>query len=203
MMPSSVDLRLPLCLLWLAGCAAGCGKTPVAGTVDYSQANSVSALLENPVKEKGLHLVEAGKTNRTVATTLGGMKCRQLKHRGHYGYIPFRIDPSFKRQGLTNVLVTVDYFDSSLGELDIEYDARESDTPDRGGKKSVRLVVYQHGEYTPTEEKSYLKKSQQWEQAKFHLTNVRFENSQDGNADFRLRISASEFNLRQISLQIE
>ena len=192
-----------LSLLLLTGYLSGCSKPTPSKTVDYSQAASVSVTFDEPMNDTGIHLVEAGKTNRLVTAKMGGVKCRLLKHRGQYGYIPFRVDPSFKRQGLTNVLITVEYFDSSLGELDIEYDAREPETPDRTGKKNVRLVVYEQGEYTPTEDKAYLKQSRQWEKTGFHLTNVRFENSQDGNADFRLRISAKEFYLRRVTLQIE
>ena len=113
------------------------------------------------------------------------------------------IDPSFKRTGITNARVEVDYFDSSIGSFDIQYDGWDYEAPDRSEKGSLRLVVYDQGAYISSEEKIIQQGTRQWQTAEFHLKNVRFANSQNGNADFRLRISCSEFFVRRVAVQLE
>lgn len=75
--------------------------------------------------------------------------------------------------------------------------------PDRSEKGQLGLVVYHHGEYTLAEEKPSLAKTLQWKTESFVLKDVRFNNSQHGNADFRLNIQASEIILRSVTLQKE
>jgi hypothetical protein len=116
----------------------------------------------------------------------------------------FRIAPSFKQEELTNVRVVVRYFDSTVGSFDIQYDGHETAQADRREKGGVLdLVVYPHGEHTPSRENAILRKSLNWENAEFQLRDVRFQNSQQGNADFRLRFDMYELFLHSVSMHVE
>jgi hypothetical protein len=182
----------------------GCGRNTLVTDTDFSGSNVVSIVLANPIEEHGLKLIEPGKEFRGTVAKMNGIDCLRFKRSATNGcFIWFRIDPSFKSRGLSNVTVSVEFFDASFGQLEIEYDGNDGDVPDRSEKGKLRLVVYQHGEYTASEEHVQLQKTQQWKTDVFHLRDVRFQNAQHGNADFRIRARAPEIFLRKLSLQQE
>jgi hypothetical protein len=75
----------------------------------------------------------------------------------------------------------VDYFSRTRGIFDVQFD----------GAKSP---------YVACAKDVILKPSEQWEQAEFRVRNARFENSQNGKADFRLIVLASELTVRRVSV---
>jgi hypothetical protein len=183
---------------------AGCKDNSKRVESDYSNTNAVSITFDEPVKEMGLNLVEPERKHRGTSDTRDGIQCRRFRYPEEAeGYVYFRISPSFKAQGLTNVTVTLEYFDAHSGSFDIEYDGRRGDTPDRSEKGEVGLVAYMHGEYTLSKERVNLQLSKSWERATFVLEDVRFKNSQNGNADFRLRVLADEILLRKLIVDKE
>jgi hypothetical protein len=183
---------------------SSCGRKPASRPADFSHADFASVTLASSTVENGLRFLESSKKEQSTAAKMGGLQCRRFKRTGiNDCYAYFMIDPSFKGTGITNARVEVDYFDSSLGSFNIEYDGWDYEAPDRSEKGSLRLVVYDQGAYVPSEEKITAQGTGQWETAEFHLKNVRFANSQNANADFRLRISCPEFFLRRVALHPE
>jgi hypothetical protein len=191
-------------ILFVAGFMLGCERSPLVVNEDYSSPNCVNAGLAKRIEARGLHLVSPGKDDPLSATEVGKLPCHSLTVKpGKVAYIGFRVDPVFKRRGLTNVAVTIDYFDDTFGNFGIEYDGFDAQAPDRSEKGELRFVVYHHGEYTQAPETVTLECSRGWRTATLHLRDVRFQNSQDGNADFRLKISGRRFFLRRVTLCAE
>lgn len=188
----------------LAQCGLGCSKETVIIAQDYGATNCVNIALGKRVEERGLYLVTTLTNSVLSETRVGPDTCRSLtiKH-GTTGYIAFRLDPRFKAAGLTNVAVTVEYFDDTFGDFTIEYDGFDRQIPDRSEKGELRFAKYHHGEYTGATNAITLERSQKWQASTIHLPDVRFENSQDGNADFRLKISGRRFLLRSVSVCVE
>jgi hypothetical protein len=171
---------------------------------NFGESNLVNAVLADPVEEYGLKLVEPDKKLRAASAKAGGSNCLRFKRAGtNEIFAVFRIDPSFKNGRLSNVTATVEFFDSTYGSIELEYDGNDWDVPDRSEKGKLGLVVYDHGEYTLAGEKIVLGKTLQWKTESFSLKDVRFHNSQHGDADFRLKANAPELILRKITLERE
>jgi hypothetical protein len=180
---------------------AACGPKSNHTRESFADTNSVCVIMAESLQENGLYFV-GPERERAMKTRSNGIACRRFKSVGTNDiFIRFRIHSSFKSTGLTTARVTVEYCDAAFGAFDIEYDGREADSPDRSPKGMPTLIVYQHGEYTPAGQQTFLEKTLKWRSAEFTLKNVRFENSQQSNADFLLRINASEFLLRSVSLR--
>ena len=81
-------------------------------------------------------------------------------------YLYFAVDPTFKWNCASNLGVEVEYYDGSLGSFSLKYDGRQ------GAYQSTTTTL--------------LRRSQRWQQATFKLRDIRFENLENGGADFRL-----------------
>jgi len=191
-------------LLVVASELAGCNGRRSTATVDYSNANSVSIILKEKLEENGIFPAQPEKMRRGSNIKLGDSKGRRFTRKEtEEQYIHFRIDPSFKSRFLTNVSINIEFFDSKFGSFDLQYDGRDADVPDRSEKGKVALVVYQHGEYTASDEGVTFHGTLQWRTATFIIMDPRFENRQTGNADFRIRVTAPEIIIRKVALQRE
>jgi tetratricopeptide (TPR) repeat protein len=79
-----------------------------------------------------------------------------------------------------DALVEVEYWDDDSGSFGIQYDAFGN--------------AYQH-----CPERALLGGLHQWKQAKFHLSNARFANSQNGRSDFRIAVQGEGLHVRRLS----
>lgn len=159
---------------------AGCKQKHEAK--DYSQTESVSVTLKKSSHENGLRQVEPRQEGRTSPASVGGSECRSLKTpENKEGFIYFLLDPSFKSTNAENVKIMVEYFDATQGSFSLDYD-------------SVA------GAYTKGPAIIRLARSLKWETAEFVVRNARFQNLQDFNADFRLRIKVPEFFIRRVQV---
>ncbi len=155
----------------------GCGRKPVPK--DYSFADCVSLTLGKKNREDGLRQVKWDADGATTQAVVLGQECQSLKlARRQQACIYFALDPSFKGTNCPNVKVTVEYFAASQGRFQLEYDGRTA--------------------YTPAADPVTLRPTRSWETAQFTLTGARFENSQNGHADFRLRAWTPELFVRQV-----
>ena len=130
----------------------------------------------------GLRQVDPERGRATKAAKVGGFECRCLKTpEKEEGFLYFIIDPTFKATNAQEVKVVVQYFDATEGSFTMDYDG-------------------QAGKHTQAESIVHLRASAQWETAEFILRNTRFDNLQDNNADFRLRIKVPEFFVRRVEV---
>jgi len=106
---------------------------------------------------------------------------------GGAAYVYFRIDDSFKSDGITSASVEVEYFDAVPGQLGVEFDGSDTSAPFNGA-------------YSRTE-KIPLAGDKRWKSATFKLEAARFLNSQNGSADFRLTAEAAEFGVCKVTLR--
>ncbi len=178
----AVSLRALALLCAGAALLTACGQKAARPPKDFSHSDSVSVRLAKANWTDGLRQVEPGSGRATSPATVGGSECRCLKTpEKEEGFVYFLIDPSFKATNAHDVKVMVQYFDATQGSFTIEYDG-------------------QAGKYAKAEAVVQLRASLQWETAEFILRNARFDNLQDNNADFRLRIKVPEFFVRRVEV---
>ncbi len=147
---------------------------------------SVRIELGDPPKEDYLRLVPVA-DGRTTPALLDGQPCHRLATTNS-GYMYFAIAPEFKWDNRMNVKVEVEYFDASSGVLELQYDSWKPRAGDDGGP-------YGKCPYRVT-----LSRSSTWKKALFILPDARFENRQNGDADFRLRVTQPELYVRRVSV---
>ncbi len=149
---------------------------------DYSLASQVVAELGPTNRESGLYYMDVS-DGRSAVAEVGEWPCRSFNSPTNvavnYGY--FYVDPTFKWACGNQLLVTVEYFDTESGFFTIDYHGTNG--PFTQYKPAVRL----HG-------------TRQWRVATFSLANVRLINSQNGSADFRIGIGASQLFIRRVCL---
>ena len=135
--------------------------------------------------ERGLRQVTHA-DGRTMPTEVEGRPCRQLDDRP-WSHIYFAMDPAFKTSPHMNVKVVVEYFDEAHGNFDLQYDGWETRAPEQGA-------------YTATPTRIALNGSLEWKTAEFLLNDARFENRQNAQADFRLRLSNPTLYISRVTV---
>lgn len=175
-------------LLLLAGAFGlnGCSRKEPAKPIDYSTTNEVSIVLGEVNRNFGLRQAKVDHDGTTTPDTIGGLNCHFAKAGAwNSGYIYFVVDPSFKATNCHKVKLSVQYFDAANGYFEIQYDANDPSAPGAGS-------------YTVCPKKIPLEGKQEWDVEDFVLEDVRFDNSQNGNADFRIHFKTKKFYLSDI-----
>jgi hypothetical protein len=168
------------------------GNSFPAPKINYTDASSVTIVFGEEIESLGLREVLAN-DGGTVAAVVEGQKCHMLDlGERSVKYIYFAIDPSFKWKGdpETNRIalrVEVEYFDKMPGSFDLQYDAQDS----RGAEFGVYTAAQKTERHTGV---------QKWRAARFNLRNARLINSQNGGADFRLRVYTKQLFVRQVTV---
>jgi len=163
-----------------------CKKKP-ASQVDRTKSASGQVILADINEGTGLRQIE-WKDGITDAIEIGGKKCRRVTRTGlDEVYVYFVVDPGLKQTNWLDCTLTVEYFDGCEGGFYVEYDGH-----DPQAKKN--------GAYTRSEKRIRQTRSLAWQREKFVLKGARFENSQNGGADFRLRVQSPEFYVRSVTL---
>lgn len=168
---------------------------------DYFTSNQVSVLLGQEKSGDGLRIITDVSDGITVVTNFLGVPCRYLRRtesRSPWGSFYFEISPSFKRAGLTNAQIQVEYMVTHNNGVRIQFDGIE-----RGraisyvvavptGANVVRWVTGAIYGQTPV--------SDAWTTATFEITNAVFQNSQNGGADFRFEVAPPEAYVRRVTV---
>ncbi len=183
------SLFLKAATMIVVGLLLGSGCKPKQPKArDYSKADVLSIELGKVNREYGLRQTKRYKDGATTPASVGGRECHHLKRTGTAGlYIYFIVDPSFKTTNWMDVTVTVEYFDATQGSFYVEYDGH-----DRNAKGA--------GAYTPTSKRVIQKGTRTWETETFELKNARFQNGQNDNADFRVRVQTPEFFVSRVTV---
>ena len=132
----------------------------------------------------GIDLIDYGADGVTEAAEIEEQQCRlvQTGSRG-WGHAYFAIEKGFKWAPSMNVLVEIDYWCDSSGNLQIQYDSHH----DFYDKSPAPVPLDGRGV---------------WKTARFALKGARFANSQNGRADFRfLAATAGRFYLKRVSVR--
>jgi hypothetical protein len=171
-------------------------------TKAFATSNQVSVLLgqENPEEDGLRHLPDAGRA-RTSIQNVGGVACRYLNRvtEGRYcGSLYFEIDPSFKREGVKNARVEIEYLAKPDVSVRLQFDGMEGDT------HRMYLPVLPEGARVNTigtgADYGIIPTPGVWSVATFHLTNAVFLNSQRDGADFRLEVVPPEIYVRRVTM---
>lgn len=158
------------------------GDEPISG--DYSFASSVEMLLGHTNDARGLELMFDYSAGATVPAVVEGVPCRRLASRG-MTQICFAIDDSFKHTNHANMRLVLEYYDGGCGgKLDLQYDGWEQPDPP----------------YTHSPTQIILDKPGRWTVAEFEMPNGRFENHQNGEGDFRIRVQRPNLYVRRVTL---
>lgn len=154
-----------------------------AGTLpDFHLATEVSVELGEANREVGLWQIEWADGATTPANVVG-QTCRRIKpsRNQSFSYVYFAIEPTFKWSLGPQVQIEVEYCATARGVLDLQYD-------------SIR------GRYQPCDQDIPLTADGTWTRAVFQVRDARFENSENGRADFRLIVLAPEFAVRRVTV---
>ncbi|MHC1765452.1 MAG: DUF5010 domain-containing protein [Verrucomicrobiia bacterium] len=163
------------------------GIVPPRPQGPYTDARSLSVTLGATNQEQGLVQFDHA-DGVTAPASIGGNTCRSAQKTEHGGrYVYFRIDDSFKTDSKMDVSISVEFYDASAGRLGLEYDGSDTNAPFAGAYTASPTVVNLSGSKT-------------WKTAVFALPNALFSGAQNGGADFRLAINASEFYVRRVEL---
>jgi hypothetical protein len=173
------------------------------GSLRRLEKQPASTLTNSSLTETGViafvRLAEIGETNglfpvnswgdgKIVPGEAGGEQCYHLmRKQGRVeAYLYLRIAGECKQAPYSNVLVVVEYFDSSpsgagRGALSIQYDAAA-------------------GSYTRTDQTVALTGSQTWKEAAFLLDRPLFRNRQNALGDFRVCTQNPNLSVRSVKL---
>jgi hypothetical protein len=163
------------------------GWKPSWPTGPFLGARSVELHLAAQNQERGLRLVE-NEDGRTIPASVGGSQCRAIQRVPKFGsYLYFAADDSFKSADPSSFVLEVECFDAAAGALTVEFDGSQADAPFSGAYSRAAEVITLSGD-------------KGWKTARFTLRDARFLNSQNGNADLRLAITAPEFMVRRVVL---
>ena len=171
---------------------------------DFSTSNQVSITLGEEKSQDGLQHLPEERDGLTTIVNLEGVTCRQLDLAAKgkpFGSFYFTIAPSFKRTGLTNALIEVEYLAKRSNSFRVQFDGMQGGT----SHSYVTVVpigaqlVRRYGEFshalTPT--------LGTWSVASFHITNATFRNSQNGGADFRFEVIPPAMYVRRVTVSRE
>ncbi len=169
--------------------------------VDFSTSNQVSILLGQENTADGLrHLTGIG-DGQTVVTNLNGITCRylnRLPEKKVRGSFYFEISPSFKRNGLTNARVEVEYLVPRPNAFRVEFDGVEN-----GRNRSYVTVLPMGANVMRLGTSAIYARAPvvgAWALATFEITNATFQNSQNDGADFRFEVVPPEAYVRRVTV---
>jgi Domain of unknown function (DUF5010) len=165
---------------------AGRGPTTVTG--QYTGATRVEVSLGERDREQGLRRVEAA-DGLTTPLKVKGLDARATlpPQAGRGRYVYFAIDDSFKRPAPMDVTVEVEYLDRGEGRFSVDYD-------------SCDLSAWLDGAYKRSPTSVTLTGSETLKRATFSLTDARFANSQNADADFRIAVEAPGLVLGRVAV---
>lgn len=153
----------------------------------FSDSNSVSIFLGAKNKESGLRQIE-NEDGVTTAATPGNRPARSVQPGPGLGrYVYFAVEDSFKSGDLSNLSLSVEYFDAAPGSFAVEFDGSDPNAPFAGA-------------YTRAAETIQLRGTKEWRSARFTLKDARFTNGQNRGADLRLVVEAPEFAVSNVAL---
>ena len=138
------------------------------GTVDYSNAGSVTAVLGQPLQEYGLVLMRMGDGDPVESEIDGVHALKTDKTNGNI-FLYFDVDDSFIYGGNNEVEIEVEYYDDYPGIFGIGYDGSGT----ANGTSGVRLTG-----------------TNQWLKTTFTIPDVEFAGGVN-NADFRVGLYTS------------
>jgi hypothetical protein len=142
--------------------------------------NEIGIALGTKDQANGLKRIDQG-DGKSVAANAGGSPCRLLEKRPET-YLYLRVDPAFKKRTPMAVTVTVECLAAKPGTFDVQYDGGTPDDPYTASAKTVTLAG-----------------SGEWQTETIELNDARFQNRQNGGADFRLRVNCPEFSVRRVT----
>jgi hypothetical protein len=147
---------------------------------DYQRATQVSVEFGATNRESGLSVVEAGDSRHTLATVDGQ---QVWFFSGGWNYAYFSINPDFKRNLGTDVVVRAEYQILGRNPIGVQYDGHR-------------------GRYSSTVDlqRDFQEPNSNWRVIEFRARDARFQNSQNGGADFRIYDNEKGFYLRRVSL---
>ena len=151
--------------------------------------NTINIQLGRNPSANGIQLIEWSKDGATEAANIGRSECRFVQSPpGKRSFMYFAIDASFKRASLMDALVTVEYFDDAPGEFRLNYDG-------------LLLPDNKPSQYETAGNKQVCLGTKQWQKAYFLAHDARFQNSQNGGADFRLEARVPELYVRRVTVE--
>jgi hypothetical protein len=171
--------------LWIS-CLLFVGlQLPGADATDGKASNSRSAARVSvdfgaTIRESGLYVVEVGDSKHTVAEIDGGTV---WFFRGGWNYAYFSIDPAFKENLGTDVVIRAEYQILGNNPMGVHYDGS------RGPYSSTTDV-----------QRDYKEPDSNWRVIEFRAKDARFWNSQNRGADFRIHDNEKGFYLKRVSL---
>ncbi len=147
---------------------------------NYQHATQVSVEFGATNRESGLYVVEVGDSKHTVADIDGETV---WFFRGGWNYTYFSIEPSFKENLGTDVVIRAEYQILGRNPMGVHYDGS------RGPYSSAVDV-----------QRDYKEPNSNWRVIEFRARDARFWNSQNRGADFRIHDNEKGFYLKRVSL---
>ncbi len=151
----------------------------------YANAREVSA---NPDHSAGIKIrnVEDG---RFTVTQRDGIQCWLVARHTPKHFLYFALDDGFRRQPGKALDIELDYLDTGVGDVVLDYDSTDVRAPVGGAYKSHSSITRRANN------------TAQWQTAHFRITDARFRGSENAQSDFRFHYEGSELLVRAVRVR--
>jgi hypothetical protein len=171
-------------LLWLTRYYEEYQKTDEDQNTEFSE---LSALKSSPHQEEGLRIIAWSDGPLNLKSILG-LQSWVIHSKTNTNYLYVAMDDGFSRRHKGTLKIKVNYLDQGRGTFSLHYDSTDRNATFGGYYKDAAPVIQRTN-------------SGDWKTAEFIIKDGRFENGQNGGADFRIYSHGDDLHVREISVE--
>jgi hypothetical protein len=158
-------------------------QTPLV--TPYSDANKVSC---TPADSDGLNAMDQADGPLTEIKVQGS-SCWEISNKPASQYLYFAVDAGFRQNLFEKLSICVEYLDDSTGDIVLQYNSKNEDTPMAGA-------------YQPFTRNIVLTGSGEWKTDCLEISDAMFAGKQNGLSDFRfINVSNNKIKIRKVTVE--
>lgn len=146
-------------------------------------------IFASPDRSAGLRVCEECKSGDGPFTIVehDGVRCWQVpgKDGNKWSYLYFIADDTFRKQAGNTLEIQLEFLDAGAGKIVLEHDSTNAGAPDNGAFQTDPHVLRRSN-------------SGQWRKERFHLTDARFQGSENCHTDFRFYNGGDDLLVRAV-----
>jgi hypothetical protein len=169
------------------------GRLPqgISIETDFSKSSYVEIRLGSVNQENGLTLGPSLEDGQHQAVTADGIPARQtvaMNADAQAAYLYFHIDDGFYFDNTSNITISVEYLDEGFEPIFLDYDTAPCLSEWNASSMYKRIPLV------------YRSNSHSWRNARITISDARFGNHQNYNADFRLATGHTPLTVRYVKI---